>query len=59
MLKLIFFLVIVGVVAGLLGFAGISHLAFSGAQFFALILIALVVLGVVALVTVGRRIFGS
>ena len=59
MLKLIFFLVVVGLIAGLLGFAGLSHLAFSGAQFFALVLIGLVVLGIVAVVVVGRRLFGS
>ena len=59
MIKLIFVLLVVGLVAGLLGFAGLSHLAFTGAQFFALVLVALVVLGIVAVVVVGRRLFGS
>ncbi|MBX3080145.1 MAG: DUF1328 domain-containing protein [Anaerolineae bacterium] len=59
MIKLIFVLLVVGLIAGLLGFAGLSHLAFSGAQLLALVLVALVVLGIVAVVTVGRRLFGS
>jgi len=59
MIKLIFVLLVVGLIAGLLGFAGLSHLAFTGAQFFALVLVALVVLGIVAVVVVGRRLFGS
>jgi uncharacterized membrane protein YtjA (UPF0391 family) len=59
MIKLIFVLLVVGLIASLLGFAGLSNLAFGGAQLLALVLVALVVLGIIAVVTVGRRMFGS